>query len=232
MDWYYSANNTQQGPVNDAQFESLVRSGSIQPSTMVWRDGLPDWQQLSLVRPDLVNAAMSPSAPVAGSLKDLNVQAMREGLEYVTSPYGLNFAGFWLRAAAKIIDWVILTIANYAIMAVCMIPMIATSGEGGEPSPIALGLIFLMYGVMIGIPLLYNTLMIAKYGATVGKMACGLKVVMPDGSPLTKGRALGRAAAEMLSQCALYIGYIIAAFDDEKRSLHDHVASTRVIRTR
>lgn len=232
MDWYYSANNAQQGPVNDDQFESLVRSGTIQPSTMVWRDGLPDWQQLSVVRPDLVNAAMSPSGPVAGSLKDLNVQALREGLEYATSPYGLNFAGFWIRFAAKIIDGVILSIINYALMAIVMIPMIAVSSPDGDASPVMMALMLLMYGAMMGIWLLYNTLLVAKYGATVGKMACGLKVVLPDGSPLTKGRALGRAAAELLSYCSMYIGYIIAAFDDEKRSLHDHVASTRVIRTR
>ena len=26
-----------------------------------------------------------------------------------------------------------------------------------------------------------------------------------------------------------YIGYILAAFDDQKRSLHDHICNTRVI---
>jgi len=29
-----------------------------------------------------------------------------------------------------------------------------------------------------------------------------------------------------------FIGYIISAFDAQKRALHDHIASTRVIRTR
>ena len=78
----------------------------------------------------------------------------------------------------------------------------------------------------------YNTIMQGKYGATLGKMACGLRVVQPDGAPISYGRAFGRAWAEMLSGFICDIGYIVAAFDDQKRSLHDHIANTRVIRTR
>ena len=42
-------------------------------------------------------------------------------------------------------------------------------------------------------------------------------------------RAFGRFWAEMLSGLVCAIGYIIAAFDDEKRSMHDHICDTRVI---
>jgi uncharacterized RDD family membrane protein YckC len=34
----------------------------------------------------------------------------------------------------------------------------------------------------------------------------------------------------MLSGFTFYIGFIIAAFDPEKRALHDHICGTRVIR--
>jgi hypothetical protein len=34
----------------------------------------------------------------------------------------------------------------------------------------------------------------------------------------------------LLSSLTLAIGYIMAAFDDEKRSLHDRICDTRVIR--
>jgi uncharacterized RDD family membrane protein YckC len=78
----------------------------------------------------------------------------------------------------------------------------------------------------------YNTFMQGKYGATLGKMACGLKVVKSDGTFLSYGRAFGRAMAEILSYAICRIGYIIAAFDGQKRALHDHIADTRVIRVR
>ena len=71
---------------------------------------------------------------------------------------------------------------------------------------------------------------VGKHGATPGKMACGLKVVSPDGGPVSYGKACGRFFAEMLSGLTLGIGYIMVAFDDEKRALHDRICNTRVIR--
>lgn len=38
MNWYYVDQGQPAGPVNDAQFEELVRSGKIQPATLVWRE--------------------------------------------------------------------------------------------------------------------------------------------------------------------------------------------------
>ena len=60
----------------------------------------------------------------------------------------------------------------------------------------------------------------------------GLKIFRPDGSKLTAGRIVGRYFATLVSTMTLLIGYIMAAFDDEKRSLHDRIADTRVIKTR
>jgi hypothetical protein len=41
--------------------------------------------------------------------------------------------------------------------------------------------------------------------------------------------SVGRYFAKMLSSLTLLIGYIIAAFDEEKRSLHDRICNTRVV---
>jgi uncharacterized RDD family membrane protein YckC len=79
-------------------------------------------------------------------------------------------------------------------------------------------------------PAVYTTWLLGKYGATVGKMACKIRVVTADGSPIRYMRALGRFFAEWLSGMILLIGYIMAAFDSEKRTLHDRICNTRVIR--
>jgi uncharacterized RDD family membrane protein YckC len=60
-------------------------------------------------------------------------------------------------------------------------------------------------------------------------MAVGLKIVTAEGTPITMMRAFGRAWAEQLSGLVCNIGYILAAFDSEKRALHDHICSTRVV---
>jgi uncharacterized RDD family membrane protein YckC len=75
----------------------------------------------------------------------------------------------------------------------------------------------------------YQIFFLGKYGATPGKMACKLKVVTAEGTPITYGRATGRFFAEKLSGLTCTIGYIIAAFDDQKRTLHDHICGTRVV---
>ena len=70
-----------------------------------------------------------------------------------------------------------------------------------------------------------------SFGASYkGKMACNLKVVVEDGSQITYLRALGRHFAKWISSMILAIGFIMAAFDDEKRTLHDRICETRVVR--
>jgi uncharacterized RDD family membrane protein YckC len=41
---------------------------------------------------------------------------------------------------------------------------------------------------------------------------------------------VGRYFAQGLSAMLLYIGYIMAGFDSEKRALHDYLCDTRVIK--
>jgi uncharacterized RDD family membrane protein YckC len=60
-------------------------------------------------------------------------------------------------------------------------------------------------------------------------MACKLEVVTADGGKVSYGRALGRYFSTWLSSLICAIGYIMAAFDGQKRALHDHICNTRVI---
>ena len=58
--WYYMEDEQQRGPIMDADLEALHRDGKINSETMVWRDGMADWQPLREVRPD---AGAKSSAP-------------------------------------------------------------------------------------------------------------------------------------------------------------------------
>ena len=93
-----------------------------------------------------------------------------------------------------------------------------------------LGMIGLLSVFSVVIGCTYETFFLVKFGATPGKMALGVKVVRPDGSGLTVGRAIGRYFAKMLSGMILYIGYIMAGFDSQKKALHDMICDTRVVR--
>jgi uncharacterized RDD family membrane protein YckC len=60
-------------------------------------------------------------------------------------------------------------------------------------------------------------------------MALQIQVVTADGGRVSYLRALGRHFAKLLSSATLLIGYIVAAFDPQKRALHDWICNTRVV---
>ncbi len=49
MDWYYAQDQKRNGPVADAMLQDLVRAGTVRPETLVWHEGMADWQPLSSV---------------------------------------------------------------------------------------------------------------------------------------------------------------------------------------
>jgi hypothetical protein len=43
--WFYAQDGQQAGPVSAAQLQQLVRTGRLQATDLVWREGLPQWIQ-------------------------------------------------------------------------------------------------------------------------------------------------------------------------------------------
>lgn len=51
MTWHYAIGTERKGPVTEAQLDELVTRGEVRPDTLVWRDGMVDWQPLAAARP-------------------------------------------------------------------------------------------------------------------------------------------------------------------------------------
>jgi hypothetical protein len=68
MNWYYVDNGKQAGPIEDLQLQQLASAGVIQPDTLVWREGMANWQPYIQVAPAGVGAAVPPpmAAPALG----------------------------------------------------------------------------------------------------------------------------------------------------------------------
>jgi hypothetical protein len=50
--WYYlGQDQSQQGPVDEAHFQQLVSAGTIAPATLVWKEGMPNWQAFGTTSP-------------------------------------------------------------------------------------------------------------------------------------------------------------------------------------
>ena len=85
-----------------------------------------------------------------------------------------------------------------------------------------------LYVVMTKI--FYHTLFVWQYGASLGKIAMGMRVVQ-DGSlqrPVFAA-AFNRAIFRVVSEMILYVGFVVAFFDPKRQTLHDKTSSTVVI---
>lgn len=235
MKWHYAIDGQTYGPVSEEEFQTLWQRSTIGPHTLVWHEGLPDWVEyrhltstnnlaldqavcsecgLSFPQEDMIRFGTNL---VCASCKRIYVQKVKEGAQLVGT---MNYAGFWIRFGAKIIDWVILGVAQAALTFSLAFFQDQTPGVGAT---------LIINGLQLIIAAAYTTYFLGRYQATIGKMACQLKVVYDDGSPISYGRALGRHFAEFLSAIILAIGYLMAAFDSERRALHDRICSTRVV---
>jgi uncharacterized RDD family membrane protein YckC len=140
-----------------------------------------------------------------------------------------EYAGFWIRVAAAIIDGIILSIAFWVLIFIFgFIAADTVSDADVEPNTIIAGVIG-FYALIIGGFLLYHALMeSSERQATLGKIAVGIKVGDAKGNKLSFANALGRTAAKYISQLILCIGYMMVGWDDRKQGLHDKIADTYV----
>jgi uncharacterized RDD family membrane protein YckC len=171
---------------------------------------------------------------IAAEHRETYFQRMREG---VAAPGVFVYGGFWLRFVAKFIDGIILYVAG---MPGHMLAALVAYGSPNffTPNLKTVGMQkYLLFtsistplGILLGI--VYAWFFISRFDATPGKMALGMKLVRPDGSRLSTGRIIGRLFAEWISTVILFIGYIMVAFDSEKRALHDRICDTRVIKVK
>ena len=136
-----------------------------------------------------------------------------------------KYAGFWIRLAASIVDFLVLAPLILVILYLFM-PYFSSGGSVANPEDSGL---FKLISYVISI--CYTVFFIAsRKQATPGKRLCGIYVATKDGQKLTKLRSLGRLFASLLSSLILGIGFFMIAFTKEKTALHDLICDTRVFR--
>lgn len=250
MKWFYAQGQQQIGPVEDQEFERLIGIGVIRPETLVWSEGMANWQNLASVRkpaaPPPTPAAVIPEPAQAPSPQPQYAQPSAQASQPMWQPAapiygspmpGVRYGGFWIRFLARVLDGVILFVAGLILRLPFGLALGLGPGFGrGRFGPGMFGpAMFGMFGASIllniAIGVAYEAFFVSTRGATPGKMALGLKIIQANGAPVPVGLAVGRYFAQWISGAILMIGYIIAGFDSEKRALHDHICGTRVIHT-
>lgn len=147
-----------------------------------------------------------------------------------------RYAGFWIRAAARVVDLVLILAAfnlfwlgdRYGADAGWWDP--GFPGEEGSAADAGFSLANVLRGVFFfGFPAFYYVYLHGTCGQTFGKMAMKIRVLGEDGSPISHRKALLRYLGYFLCDLTLDIGYVWAAFDPRKQGLHDKACRTIVV---
>jgi uncharacterized RDD family membrane protein YckC len=151
-----------------------------------------------------------------------------------TPQYG-EYAGFWQRFVAALIDGIIMYIVQigvYAIFGISSSAMQEMMLGGGEDPEALSGLMgtlmvaaLLNYGIQIAYYAYFES---SEKQGTFGKQAMGLVVTDTNGNRITFLRGIGRYFSKILSALTIGIGFIMQPFTDRKQALHDMVAGTLV----
>ena len=140
------------------------------------------------------------------------------------------YAGFWKRAAAWVIDAILVGIVNLIITGIIFGFDRSTSSSGSEfqfEFTAGMGAESLL---SLAVGMGYFALMESSpKQATLGKMALGIIVTDTEGQRISFPRAMGRYFAKFLSWITVLVGFFMAGWTPKKQALHDLVARTLVV---
>lgn len=130
-------------------------------------------------------------------------------------------AGFWIRAVALVVDFVLFALVQFSLGFAAG----RLWGRTVEESVVFQLLVVVFTIVFTGV---YTTTLHALTGQTLGKLITGVRVVDGEGGPLSVGPALLRYFAYYASLLPLATGFVMAGLRRDKRALHDLIAGSRV----
>ena len=231
MEIWIGRDGQRHGPYPEEEVRQWLRSGQLAREDLGWYEGLADWQPLSVLFPDVLAAAAPPVASTPPPL--------------ITTVALEDYAGFWKRVVAYIIDAIVLYIPNLLIMTAFGGGAAETAlqqsllGAGQDPQAMlaAYSHYYEAMRAAIGLTSLLAWLYFAvcessSWQATIGKLAMGIRVTDLQGQRISFPRALGRYAAKLLSTLLLLIGFLMVAWTHRKQGLHDMLANTLVLNGR
>jgi len=160
----------------------------------------------------------SCGAALATTVESVVPEAMPAPSQIVPA-VSVEYAGFWIRFAAYIIDTIIIQAVAYFFFFLLRTETIEYRYS------------YVFATFWLPLPWLYYWLFTGLKGQTPGKMAVGIKVVNVQGDKPGLGlAALREILGKLVSTIAFCLGYLWIALDEQKQGWHDKIASTHVVK--
>jgi uncharacterized RDD family membrane protein YckC len=151
-----------------------------------------------------------------------NNQAANDGAEAEYTMPEVEYAGFWIRFLASVLDSVLLILVLVPLLMIFYGPGVLLSAE--SPG--------LAYDVInYGLPIIAVIIFWQYRSATPGKLMMGIYIVDEKtlGHP-PFGRLVLRYFGYYVSILPMLLGFIWVAFDKRKQGFHDKIARTLVVK--
>jgi len=129
-----------------------------------------------------------------------------------------QYAGFWTRFLAALLDGIIITIIN--ILVGFVLGLLLGKNAANLASLVGVLIVWLYYALQES----------SEKQATLGKQALGIVVIDMEGKRIDLVKATIRYFSKIISGVIFGIGYIMAAFTEKKQALHDMIAGTLVVK--
>lgn len=134
----------------------------------------------------------------------------------------MDYASRWLRFFAWIIDGVVIAIVMFILWLAGLVGADSVEGFGASD-----GLVNAL------VTLVYYVALTAAFGATLGKMALGMRVANADGNRPGVGAVLMReVVGKFISALVILIGFFWILVDDRRQGWHDKIGKTFVVKAR
>lgn len=213
----------------------------------------PNAQQAGVGPAPLPGSSTSP-APTGATPPEAprSYWAQFEPLQPAGPAPGFQYAGFWIRLLAYLIDLVPLLIVGFILLVPVFTAFSDTVRDMPFPEPgatmsdeelralqeqmmqrmtAAMAPFYPAYGLSQLFSIAYFVGFWTWRGQTPGMMLLGLRVAREsDGTPPGLARSILRYVGYLLSGFVLFIGFIWIAFDSRKQGWHDKIAGTVVVR--
>jgi len=203
--WWYSAAGEPAGPIDDQQLQVMAAQGQLSPQSPIYREDLGSWHTLETFEAILGLHRNSWGAYFVPTTTD----PLQGGpLNALASPWQ-RVAAYWLDGlTVRAICWVLFFVFAPSLM------------SGSTAALVAFVVL------VLAAPVVYETMLHAIRGQTMGKWKMGIEVVGCEHAELlTIGRAFARSVVGIFTWP---INVCMVLCWSERRGLHDLAVNSRV----
>ena len=224
MTYHLARDGQQLGTFSESEIISKYSSGQLLGTDLCWKEGMADWQPVSVAFS--FNGASAPVInPYAAPRADVSRQ--------VTSSQSIELASRWTRLAAQFLDGLV----AIPIAIPFGIGMATMDQETQAFTSIGLICVSISGILFLGL-LIYTLYLLSTQGQTLGKKWLGIRIVRyEDNGPAGFVKAVllriivnGIIGVIPLLGALYSLIDILFIFSDDKRCLHDKMAGTHVVK--